>query len=225
MNPKRGPILCYVTDRKILSSAAAEQVQTLLQKMKAASAAGVDWIQIREKDLSGKDFARLTRDALQRLGQSARGKSSRARILVNNRLDVAISQQAGGIHLSEDGLPVQEVKRMVESSAIPRDFLVGKSCHSLESAKSAEKSGADYIFFGPIFATPSKAGYGAPQGLERLAEVCRQVTIPVVAIGGITLANAGPCFASRASGVAAIRLFQDSPDLLSVVAELRKLAS
>jgi thiamine-phosphate pyrophosphorylase len=101
------------------------------------------------------------------------------------------------------------------------DFLVGVSCHSQEAAKSAEDGGADYIFFGPVFTTPSKAAYGAPQGLARLAEVCRSVSLPVLAIGGIALENATSCLAAGAAGIAAIRLFQDAYDLASLVKTLR----
>jgi thiamine-phosphate pyrophosphorylase len=226
LNDSKGrPILCYVTDRRLLPGAnAAELRQALLQKIEAASAAGVDWIQIREKDLSGKECVQLTRKAVQLLAQSASSKTTRARILVNDRLDVAISEHVGGVHLGENGLPVLEVKRIVRSSEKFNDFLVGRSCHSLEAAIFEERSGADYVFFGPIFATPSKTAYGAPQGIERLADVCRVVSIPVIAIGGITLANAAMCLAAGAKGIAAIRLFQNSQDLLSVVTELRKLA-
>jgi thiamine-phosphate pyrophosphorylase len=99
---------------------------------------------------------------------------------------------------------------------------MGVSCHSLETAGSAARDGADYIVFGPIFATPSKAAYGAPQGLERLAEVCRAISIPVLAIGGITLANASDCHAAGASGIAATRLFQDARDMPALVQSLRK---
>jgi thiamine-phosphate pyrophosphorylase len=102
------------------------------------------------------------------------------------------------------------------------DFYIGVSCHSLEAAKSAERGGADYLFFGPVFDTPSKAAYGPPQGLNRLAEVCRSVSIPVLAIGGITLANCAACFSAGASGIAAIRLFQDASDLPDLVQALRK---
>jgi len=113
---------------------------------------------------------------------------------------------------------------MVKSSEKLGDFLVGKSCHSVEAAIWTEQRGADYIFFGPIFATPSKAAYGVPQGVERLAEVCRAVSMPVVAIGGINLTNAGACLGAGASGIAGIHLFQDSADLESAVAGLRKSA-
>ena len=92
------------------------------------------------------------------------------------------------------------------------DFMVGVSCHSLESARAAERGGADYIFFGPVFATPSKAAFGAPQGTERLGKVCASVEIPVLAIGGMNLENAGACIAAGAAGIAAIRLFQDAVD-------------
>jgi thiamine-phosphate pyrophosphorylase len=95
----------------------------------------------------------------------------------------------------------------------------------LETAKSAERSRAEYLFFGPVFETPSKAAYGPPQGLHRLEEVCRSVSIPVLAIGGITLANCAACFSAGASGIAAIRLFQDSNELSVLVQALRKGAT
>jgi thiamine-phosphate pyrophosphorylase len=197
----------------------------LLEKIEAAAAAGVDWIQIREKDLSGKDGAQLVRDALQRVEKSAATGAAPVKVLVNDRLDIALSVGAAGVHLSDGGLPIVEVKRLVKSSSTSGEFLVGRSCHSLETAKEVESSGADYIFFGPVFTTPSKAVYGAPQGLKHLGEVCRAVSIPVIAIGGITLANSPDCLAAGAFGIAAIRLFQDAPVISTVVADLRKLSA
>ena len=217
-----GLILCYVTDRRSLSEAEVRNAQeTLLSKIKAAAAAGVDWIQIREKDLSGRDCGLLTREALQRAAKSTASNAAPTRILLNDRQDVALSERAGGVHLGEDSLPLLEAKRL--SNAQAQDFLIGVSCHSLEAARSAASGGANYLFFGPVFATPSKAAFGAPQGLDRLAEVCRAVSIPVLAIGGITLANASECLAAGASGIAAIRLFQDARDMSSLVQSLRKL--
>ena len=105
-----------------------------------------------------------------------------------------------------------------------KDFLVGVSCHSLESATAAAAGRADYLFFGPVFATPSKAAFGEPQGVKRLAEVCRSVPIPVLAIGGISLENAATCFTAGAAGIAAIRLFQDALDPVATVEALRKIA-
>jgi thiamine-phosphate pyrophosphorylase len=214
-----------VTDRDLLTETAAESAgEILLRKIEAAAAAGLNWIQIREKDLSGRDCAQLALDALQRVARFSAGRTAPVKILVNDRLDIALSEGAGGVHLSESELPVAEVKQLAKSAGASAEFLIGKSCHSLEAAKSAEGSGADYIFFGPIFATPSKAAFGAPQGLERLAAVGRAVSIPVIAIGGITLANSAACLANGASGIAAIRLFQGAPDIAAVVNSLRKLA-
>jgi thiamine-phosphate pyrophosphorylase len=224
-NPHRRPILCYVTDRQTLSRAnELDAREALLQKSEEAGAAGVDWIQIREKDLSGKDCAELTSAALQRAAKHSTGKEAPTRILVSDRLDVALSQSAGGVHLGENSLPVEEARKLADSRIRDKDFLIGVSCHCLEAATAAANGGAHYIFFGPVFATPSKAAYGAPQGLARLAEVCRAVSLPVVAIGGVTLDNAASCLSAGASGIAAIRLFQDAHDLKSLVKNLRRTA-
>ena len=219
------PLLCYVTDRHSLAtSESGEPLKTLLLKIEAAAAAGVEWIQIREKDLSGRGCGLLTREAVQRTAKSQAGRADRTRIIVNDRVDVALTENAGGVHLGEKSLLVAEAKRLVVDRGERNDFVIGVSCHSLEAARSAEGDGADYLFFGPVFATPSKATFGAPQGLERLATVCREVSIPVLAIGGITLENASACFVAGAAGIAAIRPFQDAQDISSLVHSLRKLA-
>ena len=241
------PLLCYVTDRRSLLPAETPETRqrfdtrkVLLEKIAAAAAAGVDCIQIREKDLSAKECSSLTREAVQLAARSSNGgaakanissKSRRAheqastRILVNDRLDVALAAQAGGVHLGEKSLPPAEARRLAKALHREKDFLIGVSCHSLEAAKAAERGGADYLFFGPVFATPSKAIYGAPQGPQRLAEVCRAVALPVLAIGGITLENAANCLSVGASGIAAIRLFQDASDMAAVVRTLRKVST
>jgi len=207
------PTLCYVTDRRSLPlSTSADADSLLLDSIGNAAAAGVDWIQLREKDYSGKEWARLVRESLERVRRLGR----KTRVLVNDRLDVALACAAGGVHLSENGLPVAEARRLRDDyfaeRHLARDFLIGLSCHSLGAALGAARAGADYIYFSPIFFTPSKAYYGPPQGLERLERVCASVDIPVMAIGGITKENAFDCYRAGASGVAAIRLFQD-PDL------------
>src|SRR5271169_1003813 len=104
------------------------------------------------------------------------------------------------------------VVRWCKSGNAPEDFVVGVSCHSLEEAREAEGAGAAYIFFGPVFDTPSKRGMGEPQGVARLAEICRGVAIPVLAIGGVSEDNAGECMRAGAAGIAAIRMFQDARD-------------
>ncbi len=220
------PILCYVTDRRSLpATPQLDLIQPLLERIAAIAAAGVDWIQIREKDLSGKQSASLVRQALDRVSKHGSHSKSETRIIVNDRLDVALAEQAGGVHLGENSLPVDEAKRLLKSSPAAQtsdnDFILGVSCHSLEAAKSAASAGANYIFFGPVFATPSKASHGAPQGIDRLARVCSSVNIPVLAIGGITLANVSSCLSAGASGIAAIRLFQDAADPASMVDAIR----
>jgi thiamine-phosphate pyrophosphorylase len=198
-------------------------LSALIEKITRLASAGIDWVQLREKDLSARDLANLTRKALRCARAHPEKSATSTRIVVNDRADVARAEGADGVHLGENSLPVREVKSLVAHSA-PSNFLVGVSCHSLDGAKSAKAAGADYVFFGPVFATPSKAAFGEPQGSGRLGEVCRQISIPVIAIGGVTLGNAPACFAAGAAGIAAIRLFQDPIDPASIVEALRKMA-
>ena len=208
--------LCYVTDRKALTGTTPEeQIRALLRKMESAARAGVDWIQIREKDLSGRELAALVSEALRRSTDSCN-------ILVNDRLDVAYALGAGGVHLGGQSMPVQAARRLVRERKFAGNFLLGVSAHALESAREAEQNGADYVIFGPVFKTPSKVAFGLPQGLTRLAEVCRSVAIPVLAIGGITSENARDCLAAGAAGIAAIRMFQDATDMAAVVRTVRR---
>jgi thiamine-phosphate pyrophosphorylase len=219
------PILCYVTDRKNLQfSSLGDSRGQLLKRIAGATSAGIDWIQVREKDLPGKEIASVVRDSLAAVREANRQSGKGTRILVNDRLDVALSEHAGGVHLGENSLPAGDVRRWIgeqlEQAASP-DFRVGVSCHSLESALVAWRDGADYIFFGPIFATPAKTAFGAPQGLAKLEEICKSVSVPVLAIGGITVENAASCVEAGAAGIAAIRLFQDTADLPALVRQLR----
>jgi len=212
---REGPLLFYVTDRHGFAAAVSRQSALLLESIARASAAGVDAIQIREKDLSGRALFELT--------QAALARASHSKILVNDRLDVALAAGAAGVHLGEESVAVADVVGLRAAGRAPAGFLIGRSCHSLQAALDAERAGAGYIFFGPVFATPSKAKFGPPQGAEALAAVCRAVHIPVVAIGGITLENAASCVAAGAAGIAAIRLFQESEDLQAVVRALKKV--
>ncbi len=183
--------------------------------IRGAVGAGVDWIQIREKNLSARELLRLTRAAMAAAG-------SGPRILVNDRLDAALAAGAAGVHLGSESVPVSDVVRWCRNGRAPHGFLIGRSCHHLGEAVDAERAGADYVFFGPVFATPSKLEYGPPQGLARLEEVCRAVHVPVLAIGGITEENAAECLRAGAAGIAAIRLFQQGGDLGATVARLRR---
>jgi thiamine-phosphate pyrophosphorylase len=229
LNGTERRILCGITDRLGLGGdfggAAGEEVEAarlarLLERVRWAIDAGVDWIQIREKDLGGGRLAKLARGVV-----AAVGDGRRARVIVNDRLDVAVAAGAGGVHLGRESLPVREVAAWRANEKLV-DFLIGVSCHGLDEARAAVSDGADYLIFGPVFETPSKMKFGAPLGIEKLRVVCGEVRIPVLAIGGISLANAGRCFEAGAAGIAAIRLFQDvtsDQELRSRVAALRDL--
>jgi thiamine-phosphate pyrophosphorylase len=220
-------VLCYVTDRRAFEKSRApspdkrtsENIRTpseqgLVEAIGKAAAAGVDWIQIREKDLAARSLAELVGLAI------ACTFRTPTQILLNDRLDVALATRAAGVHLGGSSISAETVSEW-RHAAGRTDFRIGVSCHSLEAARAAEDSGANYIFFGPVFATPSKAAYGAPQGIDNLHHVCGAVRIPVLAIGGVTVENAGSCIAAGARGIAAIRLFQESDDLPALVKHLR----
>lgn len=221
--PNKTPLLCYVTDRSLLAPPQNSRA-ALLQKIAQLSAAGIDWIQIREKDLSGKDCASLVEEALVEAAPVGEASANPAKIIVNDRLDVALATGAAGIHLGEETLSLPAVNKLVKTRfPSVNGFLIGASCHSVSAAKLAEQQGARYIFFGPVFATPSKIYFGPPQGPAALEEVCRALSIPVVAIGGITLENISSCVSAGASGIAAIRLFQNAPDPAALISALRHL--
>ncbi|MFZ0213636.1 MAG: thiamine phosphate synthase [Candidatus Acidiferrales bacterium] len=215
-------VLCYVTDRHLTDS--DSPAADLLACIERAAAAGIDWIQIREKGIEARELLELARRGITAVKNRP---GTPARVLVNDRLDVALAAGAAGVHLGGTSVPVAEVVRWRREENAASDFLIGVSCHRLDEAMEAEKAGASYIFFGPIFETPSKIVFGAPQGMEKLREVCSSVRIPVLAIGGITEENAGACFRAGAQGIAAIRMFQQAPDratLLERVAHLRALS-
>lgn len=222
---RKFPLLCYVTDRLALPGAnSANSLELLTQKIEEITAAGVDWIQIREKDLTTRELADLTARSLHL--STTYSRLNAVRVIVNDRLDLALSLHAGGVHLGEKSLPVAEARRFLELAkqrqSLTPSFLIGASCHSLASARLAEREGADYVLFGPIFSTPSKVGLGAPQGVQKLAEVCRAISIPVLAIGGVTADNAFMCIEAGAAGIAAIRLFQAADNPSSTVRAVRQ---
>jgi thiamine-phosphate pyrophosphorylase len=171
----------YVTDRR---------QGDVLDYARRAIAAGVDMIQIREKDLPARELVELVcqvRDL---------ASGTQTRILVNDRLDVAIATGIQGVHLPANGLPNASVR--------PHVRLLGVSTHTLQEAINAERAHSDFIVFGPIFDTPGKTAVG----IEALREITSQVKIPVLAIGGITPENSKQVLAAGAAGIAGIRLFQ-----------------
>lgn len=181
----------------------------MLRVIEQAVSAGVDLIQIREKDMETRPLLALVEAAV----AGARGTATR--ILVNDRLDVAQAARADGVHLPAHGFPVAEVRR-----AYP-ELLIGASCHDLDELRAAEDGGADFATFGPVFAPLSKESVRPPLGVEKLAEAVRTVKIPVLALGGITVENAAECLGAGAAGVAGITLFQGNGDLEETVTRLR----
>ena len=216
-------LLCYVTDRHLLGRdplSDAASTDDLLTRIERAVAAGVDWIQVRERDLPARELLELTRRTI---AATRKDTNDHTRVVVNDRLDVAIAAGAAGVHLGEVSIPVGEVVRWRRNGNAPTDFLVGASCHDIQEAIETERAGANYIFFGPVYVTPSKIKFGAPQGVGKLAEVCRHLHIPVLAIGGINQENAGACLRAGAGGIAAIRLFQQASDAKSLGALVLRL--
>ncbi len=202
---ERRPLLCYITDRKGLPG------EDPLPIIEQAVAAGIDLIQIRERDLPVRRLLALVEEAVKRAGAGP------TRILVNDRLDVAVAAGAAGVHLPAHGFPVDEVRRSYP------ELLIGASTHNLEELRRAADGGADFAVFGPVFETPSKKAYGPPLGLEKLAEAARAVNIPLLALGGVTLENAADCLRAGAAGLAAISLFQQSADLCETIRQLHVL--
>ncbi len=199
-------ILYAITDRRTLDGGLLESVERQLR-------AGVDYLQIREKDLIGRELFELTRAV------TALPNPTGTKVLVNERTDIALAAGAVGVHLPADSPSPGEIRKTT-----PPGFVVGVSTHSLAEVKAAEQSGADVALFGPVFATPSKTGWGPPQGLEALEAVCSAVTMPVLALGGITADNAVACVERGAAGIAGISLFQREPDLDGLTAQLRAAA-
>jgi thiamine-phosphate pyrophosphorylase len=175
-------ITCYITDRRRAD---------IVECARRAIRQGVDFIQVREKDLEARDLLEYVEAIL------ALTRESRTRVLVNDRLDVALAAGADGVHLPSDGLPARLVRPLIG--------LVGVSAHTVDEAREAERGGADFVIFGPVFDTPGKTAVG----LAPLGECCRALGIPVLAVGGLTAANAPRATDVGAAGIAAIRMFQE----------------
>ncbi len=203
-------LLCLVTHRVRLAARLRRTVDVdgeldlVVAQARAAAAAGVDLIQVREADLGAGALARL----VVRVIDAAR--PSGTRVVVSDRLDVALATAADGVHLKEGSVPVQAARRLA-----PARFLVGQSVHGVDAARDAAGAGADYLVFGTVFATRSKPAGWPVAGIGALAEAVAAVTpVPVLAIGGAGAATAARIRATGAAGLAAIDAFlPDGADL------------
>lgn len=178
--------LYLITDRAAAPRPPSDVVEECL-------GAGLRAVQLREKDLEARELLALA-DTL----REATGRHG-ARLLVNDRADVALAARADGVQRTHASLPVSALRAIT-----PAGFLVGASVHSEAEARDAATQGADFIVFGPIYDTPSKRRYGPPQGLAALEVVAGAVARPVLAVGGLTPARVPEVLAAGAAGVAVI---------------------
>ncbi|MGC8760013.1 MAG: thiamine phosphate synthase [Bryobacteraceae bacterium] len=192
-------IRCHITDRR-----SAGGPEALLALIERNARLGVEWFQIREKDLEGRALAALVAHAIRR--------APAAKVIVNSRLDVALACGAAGLHLPADSPPPHALRPIC-----PPGFLVGVSCHTAEELVRAEREGADYALFSPVFRPLSKDDPRPVHGLDGLRRACSLVRIPVLALGGVTAENAPLCIEAGAAGIAGITLFQSTETLFETV--------
>lgn len=218
-------LLYYITDRTAFPGDERARRSRLLGKIAEAARAGVDYIQLREKDLPARDLESLAKEAVNVLAQlRTENRKLATALLINSRSDVALAVQADGVHLRTDDISPQEARAIWENTcgrgraarANSRGApLIAVSCHSFAEVAQAAEHGAHLAVFAPVFEKKD----ATPAGLETLRQVC-DAKIPVLALGGITLANAHSCLEAGAAGIAGIRLFQEN-NIDEVVKHLR----
>jgi len=188
------------------------QGRDLLWVLQQALDGGVKGIQLREKDLVGRELFFLA-EAARKLTQRYH-----ALLLINDRIDIALAVDADGVHLSTASIPIESARAL-----LGRQQLLGASTHSLEEAQEAERSGADFVVFGPVYFTPSKASYGSPQGLAALKKVVEKLSLPIYAIGGIKPENIADTRRTGVRGVALISAVMSAADPENATKEILKL--
>jgi thiamine-phosphate pyrophosphorylase len=192
----------------------SKEFRTILQQVSAAVAAGIQLIQIREKQLTAQVLFELASSVV----AIARGTSTR--VLVNDRADIAADAGADGVHLTTRSLAPAVIRRTFGAK-----FLIGASTHSLREARDAAGQGADFAVFGPIFPSPLKEKYGPALGLRQLDEAARELApFPLIGLGGISIHNANDCLLAGAQGIAGITLFSKANSLSITVQTIKDLA-
>jgi thiamine-phosphate pyrophosphorylase len=224
-------LLYYITDRSAFLGDEHTRRQHLLHKIAEAAANGVDYIQLREKDLSGRELEALARQAISVIRDNYKPAFGMRRattaLLINSRTDVALAVSAAGVHLPANDLFPQDVRAAwrfsveADRSECRAEPLIAVSCHSPEEVAKAPVNGATFAVFAPVFEKKGakNAPDAKPAGLDALRKAC-SANLPVLALGGITLENATSCVRAGAAGIAAIRLFQEN-EISKIVRALR----
>lgn len=236
-------LLYYITDRAQFPGTEPKRRERLLNKIREAVSAGVDYVQLREKDLPARELESLAQQA----AQTIRDSGSSTRLLINSRNDIALAAQAHGVHLTSNDISPADARK-IWHEAQPSEPIIAVSCHSesdviaaerafdrattdirvrgahadvdrVAAAVNARPASANFVVFGPVF--EKRGATRMPTGLDELQKMC-QHRIPVLALGGVTTENAHRCIEAGASGIAGIRLFQEN-DVVEVITKLRGL--
>ncbi len=192
-----------ITDRELASGCG------LLPAVERALAGGVRAVQLREKDLGGRELLELARKMRELTARHG------AKLLVNDRVDVALASGADGVHLGESSIPPEEARRLLGPGR-----LIGVSTHSGEQLAAVQAAGADFAVFGPVYYTPSKAAYGPPLGVDALRRACASARIPVFALGGVGPRNINEVIAAGADGIAMISAILAAEDPQRAASEI-----
>jgi thiamine-phosphate pyrophosphorylase len=214
-------LLYYITDRFQFHGDEAARRRRLLENIAEAVRCGVDYIQLREKDLSSRELEMLARKVMAIVHElRTENKKLKTVLLINSHTDVAAARDADGVHLRSNDISPTEVRKIWSKcdAGAPARVTVGVSCHTPREVVDAAAQGADFAVFGPIFEKKA-APDTSPVGLDALRQACRE-KIPVLALGGITVENAESCIQAGAAGIAGIRLFQEN-EMDKVVRGLR----
>jgi thiamine-phosphate pyrophosphorylase len=208
-------LLYYITDRTQFPGDESARRRALLSKIDEAARSGVDYIQLREKDLSGRELEKLARECAVIIPiLRTKNRELRTRLLINSRTDVALAAGADGVHLRSDDISAATARSIWQqatardSQLAARGFLIAVSRHSASDVIRAESDRADFAVFAPVFEKNDTREIQA-QGLDALRAACA-ARIPVLALGGVTLENAASCLAAGAAGIAGVRLFQEN---------------